>query len=164
MSSHVYHEIYLHLNWHVKDDKATLTSELEPIVHQIITGRIHRTNGVWLHGINGTETHIHIAINIEPQVCISELVKDLKGGSSFDTNKKQGKGTLEWQRGYGVVSFGKNNLPWVLEYIAKQKEHHANGKAIDRMEKCDVDEEATTTSATTSTQTSGQPPAQSPSK
>ncbi len=141
MSSHVYHEIYLHLNWHVKDDKASLTKELEPIVHQIITDRIHRTNGVWLHGINGTETHIHIAINIEPQVCISELVKDWKGGSSFDTNQKKGPKTLEWQRGYGVVSFEMNNLPWVLEYIANQKEHHAGGKAIDRLEKCDRDEE-----------------------
>ena len=111
MSSHVYHEIYLHLNWHVKDDKALLTPELEPIVHQNITDRIHRTNGVWLHGINGTETHIHLAINIEPQVCISELVKELKGGCSFDTNQKKGPKTLEWQRGYGVVSFGMNNLP-----------------------------------------------------
>ncbi len=70
MSSHVYHEIYLHLNWHVKDDKATLTSELEPIVHQTISDRIHRTNGVWLHGINGTETHIHIAINLERTICL----------------------------------------------------------------------------------------------
>ena len=141
MASHVYHEIYLHLNWHVKDDQALLTPELEPIVHQIITDRIHRTNGVWLHGINGTETHIHLAINIEPQVCISELVKELKGGSSFDTNQKKRPKTLEWQRGYGVVSFGMNNLPWVLEYIANQKEHHAKGKAIDRLEKCDRDEE-----------------------
>ena len=135
MSSHVYHEIYLHLNWHVKDDKALLTPELEPIVHQIITDR------VWLHGINGTETHIHLAINIEPQVCISELVKELKGGSSFDTNQKKGPKALEWQRGYGVVSFGMNNLPWVLEYIANQKQHHAKGKVHDRLEKCDKDEE-----------------------
>ena len=141
MSSHVYHEIYLHLNWHVKDDQALLTPELESIVHQIMTDRIHRTNGVWLHGINGTETHIHLAINIEPQVCISELVKELKGGSSFDTNQKQGRKSLEWQRGYGVVSFGMNNLPWVLEYIANQKQHHAKGKAIERLEKCDKDEE-----------------------
>ena len=81
-----------------------------------------------------------MAINIEPQVCISELVKELKGGSSFDTNQKLGEKTLEWQRGYGVVSFGKNNLPWVLEYIANQKEHHAKGKAVLRLERCDEDE------------------------
>ncbi|TXT35668.1 MAG: transposase IS200-family protein [Planctomycetota bacterium] len=140
MSSHVYHEIYLHLNWHVKDDQPVLNSKLEPIVHQIITDRIHRTNGVWLHGINGTETHIHVAINIEPHICISELVKELKGGSSFETNQKQGSKVLEWQRGYGVVSFGKNNLPWVLEYIANQKEHHSKGRVHDRLERADEDE------------------------
>ena len=70
------------------------------------------------------------------------MVKELKGGSSFDTNQKLGPKTLEWQRGYGVVSFGRNNLPWVLDYIAKQKEHHAQGQAIERLEKCEEDEDA----------------------
>lgn len=27
---------------------------------------------------------------------------------------------LEWQRGYGVVSFGKRNLEWVLDYVRRQ--------------------------------------------
>ena len=128
MSSHVFHEIYLHFNWHVKDDQPVLTAELEPVVHQFITDRCKRTKGVYFHGIGGTETHIHLAVNIEPQVTISELVKDLKGGSAHDTNQDQGSQVLHWQRGYGVVSFGKKNLPFVLGYIAAQKEHHAHGK------------------------------------
>jgi len=37
-------------------------------------------------------------------------------------------------RGDGVVSFGKSNLPWVLEYIAKQKEHHAHHSVHERLE------------------------------
>jgi hypothetical protein len=74
-----------------------------------------------------------LAINIEPHVTISELVKDLKRGSSHDTNEHLCKKLLYWQRGYGVVSFGKNN--WVLDYINRQKEHHARGRIQDRLER-----------------------------
>jgi putative transposase len=135
MSSHVFHEIYLHFNWHVKDDRPTLRPDIELLVHRLIKDRCRRTKGVYFHGIGGTETHIHLAINIEPHVTISELVKDLKGGSSHDLNAELGRKELYWQRGYGVVSFGRNNLEWVLRYIANQKEHHAKGRAQDRLER-----------------------------
>jgi putative transposase len=146
MSAHVFHEIYLHFNWHVKDDSRILRPDIEPIVWDFITDRCRKMKGVYFHGIGGTETHIHLAVNIEPHVTISELVKDLKGGSSHDTNKHFAKQLLHWQRGYGVVSFGKNNLEWVLEYIRNQKEHHARGRIHDRLERISEDEEETTTS------------------
>ena len=135
MSSHVFHEIYLHLNWHVKDDRPTLNPNVEPLVHGLIKDRCRRIKGVYFHGIGGTETHVHLAVNIEPHVTISELVQDLKGGSSHDLNAQLGGKELYWQRGYGVVSFGKNNLDWVLGYLANQKVHHGKGRAGDRLER-----------------------------
>ncbi len=141
MSSHVFHEIYLHLNWHVKDDRPTLKPEIESLVWDLIEQRCRKTNGVYFHGIGGTETHIHLAINIEPHVTISELVKNLKGGTSHDANEHVRQKLLYWQRGYGVVSFGKKNLPWVLDYIHNQKEHHAAGRIQDRLERTGFDEE-----------------------
>ena len=42
---------------------------------------------------------------------------------------------LQWQSGYGVVSFGTKDLPWVSDYIRNQKEHHASGKALERLER-----------------------------
>ena len=86
MSAHVFHEIYLHINWHVKDDRPTLKPDIEPLVHQFITERCRKMKGVYLHGIAGTETHVHLAVNSEPFVTISEMVKDLKGASAHDTN------------------------------------------------------------------------------
>lgn len=141
MASHVYHEIYLHITWHTKDDSPLLIPGIEPIVHEILTGRCHATKGVYLHGINGTPTHIHLAINIEPQVTISELVGELKGFSSHEFNKQQRMKRLEWQRGFGVVSFGQRNLPWVQSCIARQNEHHATGQLQDRMERVSFDDD-----------------------
>jgi hypothetical protein len=50
---------------------------------------------------------------------------------------------LEWQRGFGVVSFGKKQLPWVLRYIANQKQHHAVGKIEARLERTSMDDDGT---------------------
>ena len=140
MSSHVYHEIYLHLNWHTKVSLPLLTSELEQETYTAISERIATTKGVWLHAIGGTETHIHLAINIEPSVTISNLVQQLKGGSSHDINSRRTDKVLQWQRGYGVVSFGMNNLRWVQDYIANQKEHHSRGSVHERLERIHFDE------------------------
>jgi putative transposase len=143
MASHVYHEIYLHITWHTKDDSPLLLPNLEPLVHKTLTERCHQTKGVYFHGINGTPTHVHLAINIEPQVTISDLVGELKGYCSHEINAQQGMKRLEWQRGFGVVSFGKLNLPWVQDYIARQKEHHATGRLEDRLERISFDDDGT---------------------
>ena len=114
---------------------------IEPVVQEILTARCHATKGVYFHGINGTTTHVHLAINIEPHVTISELVGELKGYSSHEFNKRERMKRLEWQRGFGVVSFGSRNLPWVQDYIARQKEHHATGKLEDRLERVSFDDD-----------------------
>jgi putative transposase len=142
MASHVFHEIYLHINWHTKDDLPLLGPELEKQAHAHIIQRCRNTKGVYFHGVGGTATHIHLAINIEPFVSVSTLVGEMKGSCSHDINKALGRKIPDWQRGYGVVSFGKNNLEWVLKYIANQREHHAKGKVFDRLERIGVYEEA----------------------
>jgi REP element-mobilizing transposase RayT len=84
---------------------------------------------------------VHLAVNIEPFVCISDLVGDLKGACAFEISKQERFKALEWQRGYGVVSFGKKNLEWVLQYLAQQKEHHARGRIQERLERSHVEKE-----------------------
>jgi putative transposase len=104
-------------------------------VHEVLTERCRATDGVILHAINGTKDHVHLAINSTPEICISDLVRILKGGSAHDVNEVERMKRLEWQRGYGVVSFGRRNLTWVTKYIAGQKEHHAQGTIRKRLER-----------------------------
>ena len=141
MASNVFHEIYLHLTWHTKNSSPLLVADFEPTVHEFLTNRCKKTNGVYFHGIGGTETHVHLAFNIEPQVGISDLIGELKGSCSHAINKTQRFKRLEWQRGFGVVSFGKAHLDWVLRYIANQKEHHATGRIEERLERISLDDD-----------------------
>jgi putative transposase len=141
MSSHVYHEIYLHLNWHTKQDYPALTGNVEELAHAMILAKCRAMKGVYVHGIGGTDTHIHLAVSIEPFVAISEFVQEVKGASAFEVNKRTALKALEWQRGYGVVSFGKGNLDWVLDYVRSQREHHATQRTKSRLEAHDVSEQ-----------------------
>ena len=45
-----------------------------------------------------------------------------------------GKG-LQWQAGFGIVSFGTKDLKWVIDYVHNQREHHSRGTIFDRLER-----------------------------
>jgi REP element-mobilizing transposase RayT len=142
MSSHFYHEIFLHLNWHTKENRALLRGRVEQLTYQVLTDKCRHAKGVYLHGLGGTDDHVHLALSLEPSVTLSELVQKLKGGTSHDVNQLLAQKLLEWQRGYGVVSFGKAHLDWVLDYIKHQREHHASGRLEARLEMWEATQEA----------------------
>ena len=95
---------------------------------------------MFFHEVGGTDDHIHLAVRIEPVVNIAEFIGELKGACSFEANKHfsaerrhVGRKLLEWQRGYGVVSFSTKNLKWVVDYIRNQREHHKNGTSREAL-------------------------------
>ncbi len=137
MSKTYYCEINLHLVWHAKESYPLLSETIEPLAHAAIRRRLVEMPGVMVHEIGGTETHIHMAISIPPTVTISDLVGRVKGGSSHDVNERIARRdkVLQWQTGYGVVSFGTGDLPWVVNYIREQREHHARATAQERLER-----------------------------
>jgi putative transposase len=134
MSAHVFSEIYLHYNWHTDGDSPILTPEIESFTHNFIRNKCKTTKGVFFERVGGTQTHIHLAVRVEPSITPSEFIGDLKGSSSFETNKHLGRKVLNWQRGYGVVSFSHKQLSWICNYIDNQKQHHADGKTIIKLE------------------------------
>ena len=48
---------------------------------------------------------------------------------------------LDWQAGYGVVSFGTKALPWVIQYVTDQKRHHGKGEVFERLERTEQPED-----------------------
>jgi putative transposase len=137
MSGNYYSEINLHLIWHVKESLPLITDCVEPILYRYLRQRIINTPGVFVHEIGGTETHVHIGATVPPNLLISDFVGQLKGASSHEVNQRIGQRDkiLQWQAGYGVVSFGTGDLGWVVGYIRDQREHHAQGKIYDRLER-----------------------------
>jgi putative transposase len=137
MGHNYYSEINLHLTWHTKGSLPLLSPAVEELIYRDVRQRIVNTPGAFVHASGGTETHVHVAVSVPPTLLVSELVGQLKGASSHEVNQQfglHGK-KLEWQAGYGVLSFGTGDLEWVKEYIQNQKDHHANGRVFDRLER-----------------------------
>jgi putative transposase len=95
------------------------------------------TQGAYVHEVGGTETHMHVCVTVPPTIMVSELIGQLKGGSAYEVNEKIGLRSkrLQWQTGYGVVSFGEKALPWVKAYVRDQQKHHASGTIHERLER-----------------------------
>jgi len=137
MSRNYYSEINLHVTWHTKESQPLLIAQIEGVVHHYLRGKCINTPGVFIHEVGGIETHVHLCLTVAPTIPISEFIGQLKGSSSHEANQKFGdrRKILEWQAGYGVVSFGTKDLPWVKDYVRNQRERHVRGTVEDRLER-----------------------------
>jgi putative transposase len=54
--------------------------------------------------------------------------------------RNRSDGQFKWQAGYGALTVGERSLEIVMEYVAKQKEHHKNKTTIGVYERMDEEE------------------------
>ena len=152
-STHVYSEIYLHLNWHTKNNVPFLKGEKEIRIHAFPRDYCENSKGIRFLGLGGTEDHVHLLIQMEPFVTLSDWVGKIKGTCSHAINEKfggrvRGAGrvssgaggrtslpSLQWQRGFGAVSFGRHDLKALERYVGGRKEHHGKGKINATLER-----------------------------
>jgi REP element-mobilizing transposase RayT len=142
MPRNVYSEINLHLVWHVKDNTPVLRDVIESKLHRLLRGRAMETPGVFWHDCGGTDDHVHVVATVPPTLLVSDWIGELKGSSShYINNEIANRKVLHWQTGYGVVSFGSKDLPWVLDYVRRQREHHAAGNVHERLERIECEDD-----------------------
>lgn len=111
-----------------------INERLELALYKFLRNKVIKTEGAFFHTIGGIETHVHIAVSVRPTVDIDKWIGQLKGASSHEFGK-----ALQWQHGYGVVSFGTRDLPWVVAYVENQKDRHKRGDISERLERIDDD-------------------------
>jgi putative transposase len=134
MPNNVYSEIHLHITWHVKTGSA-IDPAFEAKLHGFIRDYAARMQGVIVHAVGGVPDHVHMAVTVPPTMSPSEWLGRLKGASAHYVNEHlTNRKTFGWQAGYGVVSFGTKDLPWVVNYVDRQEEHRAAGKIHRRLE------------------------------
>lgn len=119
-----YTQIHIQFVFAVKFRHGLISSSWKDELYQYITG-IVQNNKHKLICINGMPDHIHILIGVRPHQSISDLMQDVKGGSSKWINEKKFlKGKFEWQQGYGAFSYSKSHVKDVVHYIQNQEQHH----------------------------------------
>ena len=131
----VFHQLVFHFVWATKNREALLTPTVEARLFPYIGSKCKELN-YSLCAVNGAENQLHVLLKLTPTMLVADVAKNLKGSSSHYINKESGLGeTLCWQDGYGVVSLRQAEIPRVVEYIKKQKEHHRAGRLFDILER-----------------------------
>ena len=75
--------------------------------------------------INGVEDHLHIFYSHNPNVSLSNTVKELKRRTSLYINNQQlFDKRFRWETGYGAFSYSKSHMERVYNYIERQEQHH----------------------------------------
>lgn len=126
-----YTQIHIHAIFSVQNRECLIKNEWKDELYKYITGIIQSQKHK-LIAINGMPDHVHILFGMRPIQSLSELMQDIKGGSSKWINEKRLiNGKFSWQESYGAFSYSKSQLPQVIRYIEKQEEHHQNKSFVE---------------------------------
>jgi putative transposase len=138
-----YSQIYIQIVFAVKGRENLISKIHREELHKYITG-IVQNRGQKMLSIFCMSDHVHLLVGIKPSITISDLVRDIKAGSSnFINQQYYVNGKFNWQEGFGAFSYSKSQIDTVIKYILSQEEHHKKTtfreEYFDFLEKFEID-------------------------
>ena len=122
--ANTYTQIYIQIVFTVKGRQNLIPKQYREELHKYITGIITKRNQKLL-AIFAMPDHLHLLVGLKPNISISDLVRDIKAGSSkFISDNNWITDKFSWQEGFGAFSYSKSQIDNVVKYILNQEEHH----------------------------------------
>ena len=107
------------------------TKDRYPFIRGAWTERLHaylggcvRDLGAVAEEIGGSNDHMHLLLSLRPTHCLSDVVREIKRGSSAWLHDERISPKFAWQDGYGCATVSPSLRGRVESYIANQAEHH----------------------------------------
>ena len=123
--ANTYSQIYLHVVFAVEGRQNLISAQHNDELQKYITGIVSEQKQK-LIAINNMPDHVHMLIGLQPDLALSDLIRDVKASSSGFVNRKRWvQGRFQWQEGFGAFSYSRSQLNTVIRYIQDQQEHHA---------------------------------------
>ena len=138
-----YSQIFIQIVFAVKGRENLISKIHREELHKYITG-IVQNRGQKMLSIFCMPDHVHLLVGIKPSITISDLVRDIKAGSSNFINQQHWvQCKFNWQEGFGAFSYSKSQIDTVIKYILSQEEHHKKTtfkeEYFDFLEKFEID-------------------------
>ena len=122
--ANTYTQIYIQAVFAVEGRQNLIRPERKEELHKYITGIVSRQRQKLL-AIHCMPDHTHILIGLKPNMALSDLVGDIKTGSTNHINENRWVlGRFSWQEGFGAFSYSHSQLTKVIRYIQNQVKHH----------------------------------------
>ncbi len=113
MNANTYKDITYHIVFSTKRRSKIITVDVMKQLRLIFKEKAARL-GYTIHISNGSMDHMHILLSASPKWSVSDIVKNLKGYSSYKISE------LYWQRGFGVFTVDRDAFNRVFNYIRNQ--------------------------------------------
>ena len=123
--AHTKHRLMYHLVWIPKYRKRVLRGKIAIRIEELLR-QCAEINGWRIDEINIQPDHVHMLVQIKPNVSISKAVQLFKGGSSkviraeFPELEEFLWGDSFWGDGYFAETAGKIDLAIIKKYIQDQ--------------------------------------------
>jgi putative transposase len=122
--SHTFTKLLTHIIFSTKERRSLMDDELQLRLFPYLGGITREMGGTPLM-INGPSDHVHLLVQTKASVSIAKLVETVKSNSTRWVHQEwKERWKFAWQEGYGAFSVGPLQVPEVIKYIARQKEHH----------------------------------------
>ena len=116
---------YYHIIFTTYRRQAVITNDHREDLYRIIASQI-ADSGCRAHIINGVHNHVHILLSLNPNVALSDLMRNVKSKSSVWMKKSGFFPMFEgWGKEYGAFSLSASHRQPVYDYIASQQTHHS---------------------------------------
>ena len=114
-----------HVVFSTKDRRPWLDAPLQPALFAYLGGIARESHATALI-VNGTVDHVHLLVAYPANLALAELVRLLKTNSSLWLHRERDAThrSFAWQSGYGAFSVSHSARQAVMDYIARQAEHH----------------------------------------
>lgn len=123
-----------HIILKTKKNQKTLSLQHSNELYKFIWGVLNRNECI-LHRINGMEDHIHILVSINPELAISDLIREIKRNSSIMLKMEKGFEKFKgWNRVYGVFTISIEDKEMLSNFIKNQREYHNTVSFKDEFE------------------------------
>ena len=130
-----YLSVTLHLIWATRDRLPLITPEIETRLYDCFAAIAHR-KGCDILAIGGIENHVHLLLTFPATIRLSDLMRDLKAGSSHFIQETLKPDTwFDWQDNYAAISVSPGHRQRIIAYIHNQKQHHTDGTIQDSLER-----------------------------
>jgi REP element-mobilizing transposase RayT len=122
--ANTYTSLYYHLIFSTRNRANAISQEIERRLWAYIGG-VARKHHLTALQVGDVEDHLHALVISPPTLAPSQIAQFLKGDSSKWIHEEfPSLRDFAWQDGYGAFTVSKSNLPQVVRYIERQREHH----------------------------------------
>ena len=132
---HTHSRIWIHLVWATKNRHRCLFKECGIQLYNHLIAYAGKELKVPFERLNIQPEHVHGLIDLPTNILLSDLIRKLKGESSYWMNQNKIMRTqFCWQRGFGAYSVSASHIKNVKQYIEDQQNHHTRRTFADEYE------------------------------